>query len=167
MTASSRNRGHKARCGRRNCTNCDGWCPNPKKISQKPWLGPMDDVCFNNSVGVSDQKKISHEQMTASSRSRGHKARRGRLSCTNCDGWCPNPKKISEKPWLQINFTKSFQVCGVATQGDRHGTKWTTEFTLSFSNDGCEWSCYKNDDGEEMVRDKNVAFNARVTTGIA
>ena len=130
-------------------------------------LGPMDVVCFNNSVGVSDKKKINGGQMTASSGNTGHKAKRGRLNGTNGDGWCPNPKKISKKPWLQINFTKSFQVCGVATQGDRNGTKWTTEFTLSFSNDGTEWSCYKNDDGEEMVRDKNVAFNTRVTTGIA
>ena len=126
----------------------------------------MDVVCFNNSVGVSDKKKINGGQMTASSGSKGHKARRGRLNGTK-DGWCPNPKKISEKPWLQINFTKSLQVCGVATQGDRNGKKWTTEFTLSFSNDGTEWSCYKNDDGEEMVRDKHVAFNTRVTTRIA
>ena len=125
----------------------------------------MDVVCFNNPVGVSDKNEINKRQMTASSFCKHHKPRHGRLNCPKGDGWCP--QKDSEKPWLQIYFTKPFQVCGVATQGDKNGTKWTTEFTLSFSNDGSERSCYKDDNGEEMVRDKNVAFNALVTTGIA
>lgn len=124
----------------------------------------MDDACFNNPIGVADKNKIHKTQMKASSGSKNGRPWHGRLNFNKKDGWCP---KNNDKPWLQVNFTKSFQVCGVATQGDRKGTKWTIEFTLSFSNDSNEWSCYKNDNGEEMVRDKNVTFNDRVITGIA
>lgn len=128
------------------------------------YSGPMDDACFNNPIGVADKNKIHKTQMKASSGSKNGRPWHGRLNFNKKDGWCP---KNNDKPWLQVNFTKSFQVCGVATQGDRNGTKWTIEFTLSFSNDSNEWSCYKNDNGEEMVRDKNVTFNDRVMTGIA
>lgn len=42
---------------------------------------------------------------------------------------------------------KTFRVCGVATKGAKKGTRWTTAFTLSFSNDSSQWSQYENGNG--------------------
>ena len=93
--------------------------------------------------------------MTVSSHLDGrHRPQHGRLNFNRGDGWCPT-NCSDENQWLQVDFGKTFRVCGVATQGDKNGTRWTTVFTLSFSNDSSLWSHYENESGKNMVRNKN------------
>lgn len=83
-----------------------------------------------------------------------HKPQHGRLKFRRGVGWCPE-KGSDENQWLQVDFGKTFRVCGVATQGAKKGIRWTTGFTLSFSNDSSQWSQYENGNGKNMVRNKS------------
>lgn len=54
---------------------------------------------------------------------------------------------VQKKGAMKISGCKTFRVCGVATKGAKKGTRWTTAFTLSFSNDSSQWSQYENGNG--------------------
>ena len=72
-----------------------------------------------------------------------------RLHGDRGDGWCA----LDDDPpndWLQIDFGKIFEVCGVATQGTSY--EWIIEFKLSFSFSGDNWESYKDTHGVVMVR---------------
>ena len=86
-----------------------------------------------------------------------HKPQHGRLNFSRggARGWCPE-KGSDENQWLQVDFGRTFRVCGVATKGAKKGTRWTTAFTLSFSNDSSQWSQYVNGNGKNMVRNKSL-----------
>ena len=89
--------------------------------------------------------------MTASSRrGRRYKPFYGRLHGKRGFGWCSKNRK--KGAWLQVDLGKATEVCAVATQGDNSGTKWTTDFKLSFSSDGSKWTTYKDKNGAEEVR---------------
>ena len=93
--------------------------------------------------------------MTASSEfSNSYKAYYGRLNGTRGDGWCSNIRD-SKTDWLQIDIGKVIHVCGVATQGERNGYAYTTDFELSFSADGNSWTPYKDDNNVKVV---NIYF---------
>ena len=51
-----------------------------------------------------------------------------------------------------MDLGKTFLVCGVATQEDRNGNEWVTDFKLFYSSDGNVWTPYKDADGVEVVR---------------
>ena len=60
----------------------------------------------------------------------------GRLNGDRGDGWCAKEAQ-SNNEWLQVDLRKSIQACGLATQGDRKGTReWVKAFKLSYSFDG-------------------------------
>ena len=102
-------------------------------------------------IGISSGT-IADNQMTASSEympSR-YKAYYGRLHGTRGDGWCSRTGH-SNYDWLQIDFGRTVQVCGVATQGDVNGDNWTTVFKLSFSTDGSTWKTYRDEKNVEVV----------------
>lgn len=82
--------------------------------------GPMDDACFNNPIGVADKNKIHKTQMKASSGSKNGGPWHGRLNFNKKDGWCP---KNNDKPWLQVNFTKSFLSLWCCYTGRQEGYK--------------------------------------------
>ena len=103
-------------------------------------------------VGVSDTSIISDSQLTASSRyGVGYQAAYGRLNGNRGDGWCAKEAKRNDD-WLQVDLGKTTQVCAVATQGDRNGNEWTTDFKLSYSSDRKNWTTYKDLNGTEVVR---------------
>ena len=110
------------------------------------------NVCPNTKpVGISDTSIISDDQLTASSRyGVGYQAAYGRLNGTRGDGWCAKGARRTDD-WLQVYLRKTIQVCAVATQGDRNGNEWTTDFKLSYSSDGNTWTSYKDSNGREMV----------------
>ena len=111
-----------------------------------------EDVCLNTkAAGISDTSIISDDQLTASSRfGVGFQAAYGRLNGNRGDGWCAKEAARTDD-WLQVDLGKTFQVCAVATQGDRNGNEWTTDFKLSYSSDGNTWTSYKDSNGREMV----------------
>ena len=94
---------------------------------------------------------IPDNQMTASSEfGLFDMAYYGRLHGTRGDGWCSRTAN-SNNDWLQIDFGKTVQVCGVATQGDVNGDEWITVFKLSFSTDGITWKTYRDNQSVEVV----------------
>ncbi|KAL9953469.1 hypothetical protein ACROYT_G040891 [Oculina patagonica] len=66
----------------------------------------------------------------------------GRLNGDRGDGWCAKEANRNDD-WLQIDLGKSIEVCAVATQGDRNGNEWATDFTISYSSHGISWKPYK------------------------
>ena len=44
--------------------------------------------------------------------------------------------------WLQIMFKQTFQITGVATQGQEDADYWVTTYKLDYSTDGSTWSSY-------------------------
>ena len=119
------------------------------------------EVCFNNAVGVANPSIISDNQMNASSTANStqfddhFQAAYGRLNSDRGDGWCTlEPSRTDD--WLQVDFNRTMQVCGVATQGDNGlgERQWVTDFKLSFSSDGNTWTTYTEADNTEIVRCK-------------
>lgn len=106
-------------------------------------------VC--KAVGVSNTGIILDSQITATSEySSSYKAYYGRLHGSRGDGWCSRVSNTNNE-WLQIDFRKTIQICGVATQGDVNGDEWTTIFKLSFSTDGNSWKTYRDKQNVEVV----------------
>ncbi|XP_078353452.1 uncharacterized protein LOC144638135 [Oculina patagonica] len=122
--------------------NCDyRYCGNNNYI-------PED--CFKYSLGISDQAEIPDNHMTASSQyDAGRQPAYGRLNGDRGDGWCSKARD-SNDDWLQVDLGKTFRVCGVASQGDRNGNEWVTDFKLSYSSDGIVWTPYKDENGVEV-----------------
>ncbi|KAL9980070.1 hypothetical protein ACROYT_G008611 [Oculina patagonica] len=108
------------------------------------------DDCFTQPVGVSDQDKIPDNHMTASSQyGDGYQPAYGRLIGDRGDGWCAK-ESARDDDWLQVDLGTTFQVCAIASQGDRNGNEWVTDFKLSYSSDGNVWTPYKDANGVEV-----------------
>ena len=90
--------------------------------------------------------------MRASSTYSGSNPSYARLHGDRGDGWCSQYPDDTPNDWLQIDFGKITEVCGVATQGDINGNEWVTEFMLLFSSSGDSWEAYKDTNGGNMVR---------------
>ncbi|KAL9973277.1 hypothetical protein ACROYT_G019707 [Oculina patagonica] len=107
---------------------------------------PADD-CFTKPVGVSDQAQIPDNRMTASSQyGDGYQPAYGRINGDRGDGWCAKESARNDD-WLQVDLGTTFLLCAVATQGDRNGNEWVTDFMLSYSLDENVWSTYKDENG--------------------
>ena len=88
--------------------------------------------------------------MSASSQyNHSYQAAYGRLNGYRGDGWCARQAGRNDD-WLEVDLGNSIEACGLATQGDRNGSKWVTAFKLSYSSDGTNWHMY----GAYMVRMK-------------
>ncbi|KAL9953929.1 hypothetical protein ACROYT_G041405 [Oculina patagonica] len=111
------------------------------------------DFCFSNAVGIISPDVIPDDHMTASSYvDNPFQPAYGRLHGSRGDGWCASTASSNEE-WLQVDLGKTFQVCGVATQGDGHydvHNSWVTDFKLSFSSDGNTWTYYKDHNGADV-----------------
>ena len=109
--------------------------------------------CYNNAVGVEDPDSIPDNQMTASSEFGNTSClpSYGRLNGARGEGWCAAQANGSND-WLQIDFNRTVEVNAVATQGDIDGNEWVTDFKLSFSSDGGDWTTYRDANGKEKVR---------------
>ena len=128
-------------------------------LLHKTSITGLADNCFTKPIGVADPAIILDDQMTASSEyGDGYQPAYGRLYGDRGDGWCAKePARIDD--WLQVDLGTAFQVCAIATQGDRNGNDWVTDFTLSYSSDGNVWTPYKDANGEEVVRDNTTKPN--------
>ena len=111
--------------------------------------------CFIYAVGVVDPIIIHDNQMSATSyydKSYGyHPAHHGRLNTLS--SWCSR-RADGSQDWLQVDLGKTFELCGVATQGNGNGKydEWVTKFKLSYSADGSNWTTYLDTDGSQLVR---------------
>ena len=75
----------------------------------------------------------------------------GRLNGDRGDGWCAKEPNRNDD-WLQIDIGKTIQLCAAATQGDRNGNEWVTDFKLSYSTDRNTWITYQYGNGTDVVR---------------
>lgn len=113
----------------------------------------MVEICYNNEVGAVDPSIIPGNQMSASTiYNDSTRAAYGRLNDNRGDGWCARDATRTDD-WLQVDFNRTVQVCGVATQGDNGGalSAWVKSFQLSFSSDGSSWTTYAYEN-KELVR---------------
>ena len=81
-----------------------------------------------------------------------YQAAYGRLHGNRGDGWCAEEKDGND--WLQVDLGKVFQLCAVATQGNRNHDKddeWVTAFNLFYSSDEENWTIYEDGTGIEVV----------------
>ena len=126
----------------------------------------MPFICFNNAVGVADPNIIADNQMTASSTFKewkGHLPANGRLNEKRGYGWCAL-SCCENFDWLQVDLGKTYQMCGLATQGSSGSLhEWVTEFKLSFSLDGDSWTIYQDVSGKEMVSFSSICIQAIAT----
>lgn len=116
--------------------------------------------CFNHTLGISRASTIHDSQMTATSQQGDlYQPAYGRLNGDRGGGWCAE-EPAGNDDWLQVDLGESFELCGVATQGNRNGNEWTTHFKLSYSPDGINWTTYKDPNGLEAVRCRYFTFFA-------
>ena len=73
----------------------------------------------------------------------------GRLNDNRGNGWCAREANRTDD-WLQVDFHRVMQVCGVATQGNNYGvlSAWVKSFELSYISDENVWTIYEDEDGE-------------------
>ena len=129
-------------------------------------ISGIADDCYTKPVGVSDLSKIPDNSITASSQySDGYQAAYGRLNGNRGDGWCAKEAGRNDD-WLQVDLGETFQVCAVATQGDRNGNEWVTDFKLFYSSDGNVWTPYKDANGVEVVRPPCLSYDDHFFTNI-
>jgi len=106
--------------------------------------------CDMSPVGISYPSIIPDKQMTASSQYSNHyQPFYGRLHGLRGDGWCSKYPDRNDD-WLQVDLGETVHVCAVATQGDVDGNEWVTDFKLSYSSDGNNWTPYKDGNGREV-----------------
>ncbi|XP_060117889.1 contactin-associated protein-like 5 [Heteronotia binoei] len=59
-------------------------------------------------------------------------------------GW--SPMDSSTEQWLQVDLGERVEITGVATQGRYGSSDWTTSYSLMFSDTGCNWKQYREED---------------------
>ena len=104
-------------------------------------------------MGVANQSIIPDNHMTASSLNQNNEDNQphyGRLHGSKGNGWCSYGDN-NNGVWLQVDFGKILEVCGIATQGGTY-EYCVTDFKLNYSSDGNTWTSYNDENGTEMVR---------------
>lgn len=91
-------------------------------------------TCNETNVGIRNELKVIPDaQMTASSNNGNNFLPEfGRLEGTSV--WCPDTDPADGDPYLEINLSQKYDICGVEVQG-LPGASVTTNFTLSYSSD--------------------------------
>ena len=121
---------------------------------------------LQNAIGVADFKVIPYARMDASSK-RENKNKYGpngaRLNDNSGEGWCAQSSG-GNQDWLRIDLGKTFEICGVATQGSvKNQNGYTRDFKLSFSPDGSGWTPYSDTDGTQTVIRDSFLYRVAVT----
>ncbi|XP_028417104.1 lactadherin-like [Dendronephthya gigantea] len=80
----------------------------------------------------------------------------GRLNKANSPcSWGPSRREGS---WLQIDLGKLTTVSAIATQGSCYGAAWAKSYSVTYSNDGKDWTAYRESEGTKIFesnRDRN------------
>ena len=117
------------------------------------FLSPLltEVECLVSPIGVSSPSIIPDSFIRASTTYTSYyQPAYARLHDYRGGGWCALYQDDTPNDWLQIEFGRTIEVCGVATQGN--GFEWVTEFKLSFSLTGDSWETYTDTQGVTMVR---------------
>ena len=112
-------------------------------------MDSFSDCNKTRSVGVSNSSVIPDSAITSSSVYGVSEStvKYGRLNAQRA--WCP--EKRNGRDWLQIDLGGYYFICGVATQGSKHGkNEWTSQYKVGLSRDGSKWQMYKEDEQEKV-----------------
>ena len=66
-------------------------------------------------------------------------------------GWLAGQGLQNINQWIQVEFSKPLKVTAIQTQQRAYREHRTTQYKISYSNDGATWTVYKNGDGSEKV----------------
>lgn len=93
-----------------------------------------------------ESNEIRDDQITASSEWRDHhRAANGRLNFMaegrKRGAWSAATNDLNQ--WLQVDFQRSTIVTGISTQGRQDSNQFVKSYTISFSDDGKNFYCYK------------------------
>ena len=95
--------------------------------------------------------EIFDGSITASSEENDTPAKNGRLNYSAGKSWCAGTQ--DNNPFLQIDLGTTFVLCAVATQGNSQAEEWVETYQLQTSNDGLNWTDYK-EEGRVRVCDE-------------
>ena len=102
-------------------------------------------------IGVQDLNKIPDSSMTASSYfDSRYREYYGRLHETRGNCWEPKTKN-DRTDYLQVDLGALHSVCALATQGNKGGYEWTTQYKVSLSRDGVSWSFYQENNKDKVL----------------
>ena len=66
-------------------------------------------------------------------------------------GWCAKSAN-GNQDWLKIDLGITYDICGVATQGNANNTaEYTRDFKLSLSSDESGWTVCKDTNNSDVV----------------
>ena len=54
--------------------------------------------------------------------------------------------------WLQVDLGRKTTITGLATQGSCYGGEWPTSYSLSYSNDGFNWTDYEESGNAKVIK---------------
>ena len=109
-------------------------------------------------VGVTSDKTIPSDRLSATSSRSGFEPEKGRL---HGDGaWSPSNKN-NRLEFLQIDLHYDFFICAVATQGHPSNDFWTTKYKLLFSVNVIDWLTYKEKGKEKVCIAITTSLNPR------
>ena len=74
----------------------------------------------------------------------------GRLHDTRGRAWEPKTK-FNKTDYLQVDLGALHSVCALATQGNKIGYEWTTQYKVSLSLDGDSWSFYQENNTVKVL----------------
>ena len=95
-----------------------------------------------------ENERIPDARISASSQS--NSAANGRLHFKRvrrrAGAWIPQRIcKNNTGQWLQVDFGSLTTITGIATQGSENRTQWVQNYTLSYSDDGNNFTSYQRD----------------------
>ena len=108
--------------------------------------------CSDRPLGM-ETGEIFEASITASSEENDTPAKNGRLNYSAGKSWCAGTQ--DNNPYIQIDLGTNFVLCAVATQGNSQAEEWVETYRLQTSNDGMNWTDYK-EEGEVRVCDEIV-----------
>lgn len=103
-------------------------------------------ACQIQALGVSSKDAFPDNRFSASSKSGGNVASKGRLN--GVGAWSPSSNNNPD--YLQINLKYEFFICAVATQGKSTDDHWSTKYKLHLSLNNVDWVIYK-ENGTDKV----------------
>ena len=98
--------------------------------------------------------RIRLSQLSASSSwDVNHAPRNGRLhfrrAGSRMGAWCT--RRNDRYQWYQVDFGRAMRVVKIATQGRQDSAQWVTQYFVTYGQDGCTFTEYKENSNRKVV----------------
>lgn len=104
--------------------------------------------CSKEPIGVRLGGTIKDHRITSSSNN-GPESSPCMARLHGSLGWSPRTT-TNDSDFLQIDLGSVYLLCGVATQGGREGSQWTSSYTIATSLDGSTWVSMKENHTDKV-----------------